>query len=244
MKYKNLKIIGTNHIAKQSLDEVERTIENENPDIVAVELDKRRVVALLSDQKRKSKLSDIKLIGLKGYLFSLIGGYVQKKLGEKIGIMPGSEMLAAVKSAKRKKIRLELIDQDIIITLNRFSKNFGWKEIFKLCIFDVLRGLFFKKKVMKEWGLEEFNLLGVPDRLTIRKIMKMMKKRYPGIHKVLIEERNEVMASRLAKLIALNPDDSLLAIVGAGHEEDIIELIKKKKIDVVDYSYNFSYSYS
>ena len=38
MNYKNLTIIGTSHIAKQSLDDVETAIEHGKPDIVALEL--------------------------------------------------------------------------------------------------------------------------------------------------------------------------------------------------------------
>ena len=34
MKYNNLTIIGTSHIAKQSLDEVEKAIEEEKPGII------------------------------------------------------------------------------------------------------------------------------------------------------------------------------------------------------------------
>ena len=43
LKYKNLIIIGTSHIAKQSLEEVQRTIEKEKPEIIALELDKKRL---------------------------------------------------------------------------------------------------------------------------------------------------------------------------------------------------------
>ena len=38
MKYKNLNIIGTSHIAKQSLKEVEQHIEEKKPDIILLDL--------------------------------------------------------------------------------------------------------------------------------------------------------------------------------------------------------------
>ena len=37
MKYKNLKLVGTSHIAEESLREVQKTIEKEKPDIIALE---------------------------------------------------------------------------------------------------------------------------------------------------------------------------------------------------------------
>ena len=60
MQYKNLSIIGTSHIAKQSMDEVTHKIEALLPDIVAIELDKNRFNALLSESKHKPTWRDIK----------------------------------------------------------------------------------------------------------------------------------------------------------------------------------------
>ncbi|MAE42292.1 hypothetical protein CMO93_00860 [Candidatus Woesearchaeota archaeon] len=235
MKYKNLTIIGTSHIAKQSLEEVQEAIEQDKPDTVAVELDKRRMYSLLSNKKNKASISDIRYIGLKGYLFSLIGGYIQKKLGEKVKISPGSEMLAAVKLAKKNKLKIALIDQDILITLRRFSKYFGFKEFLKIIFVDTFRGLFFREKLIEEYGLGSFDLKKVPDKQTIKKLLRMVKKRYPGLYKVLIEERNEFMASKLIKLMGENEEKKILAVVGAGHEEDILKLIKNPNV-----SYSFS----
>ena len=59
MKYKNLIIIGTSHIAKQSLKEVKKAIEEEKPDIIAIELDRKRLMALAS---KKKEISDVKII--------------------------------------------------------------------------------------------------------------------------------------------------------------------------------------
>lgn len=236
MKYKNLNIIGTSHIAKQSLDDVERAITKDKPDIVCVELDKRRAYALMHKVKgRRFSLSDIRRIGLKGYLFSLIGAYAEKKLGKYVGVSPGSEMLKAIELSRKNKLKIMLIDQDIEVTLKRFSKEFTWKEKFRI-LSDIIKALIFRKREI------EFDLTKVPPKKVIKKLINKVKIRYPGLYKVLIEERNEYMASKLAKIISINEDKKVLAIVGAGHEEEMIELIKKKRIDVVDYSYSFSYS--
>ena len=82
VKYKNLTIIGTSHIAKQSLQEVENSINKIKPEIIALELDRKRYYSLTHKTKRKLKLRDIKRIGFKGYLFNLIGAWVEKKLGK------------------------------------------------------------------------------------------------------------------------------------------------------------------
>jgi pheromone shutdown-related protein TraB len=234
MKYKNLTLIGTSHIAKQSLNDVENTINNLKPDIICLELDKQRLYALVNNIKGRISIKDIKKVGFKGYLFSIIGAYAEKKLGQYVGVAPGSEMLKAIELAKRDKIRIMCVDQDIEKTLKRFSKEFTWKERFRL-IYDIIKGIIFRKKEV------DFDLRTVPEKKIIDKLINQVKRRYPGLYKVLIEERNEFMASKLAKIIEINKDKKVLAIIGAGHEEELLNLIKNKKLDVVSYNYNYSY---
>ena len=234
MKYKNLTLIGTSHIAKQSLDDVETSITSLNPDLICLELDPKRFYALTHNlKKEKFSLRAIRQVGLKGYLFSIIGAYAEKKLGNYVGVSPGSEMLKAIELAKKNKIKLALIDQEIDITLKRFSKEFTWKEKFRL-VWDIIKAIILRKKEI------EFDLRTVPNKKIINKLISQVKKRYPNLYKVLIEERNDYMASKLAKLIATDEGKTILAFVGAGHEEELIKLIKKKKVDVINYSYSYS----
>ena len=227
MKYGDLTIIGTSHIAKQSLDEVERAINVEKPDIIALELDRRRLYSLFKKPGR-IRIYDIKKIGIKGFVFSLIGAWAGKKLGKMVGVMPGSEMKKAVKLAKKNKIKIALIDQDIEITLRKFSKSLTWKEKWNFFA-DVVKAIFSKKKAI------EFDLTKVPSKRVIKKLVGQVKKRFPNVYNVLIEERNHIMAENLRKIMEMHPDKKILAIVGAGHEDDILNLIKSPSI-----SYSFS----
>ena len=93
-----------------------------NPDIVAIELDKDRFQALISGKQRKPKLSDIRKVGIKGFIFTVIGSWAQKRLGKYVGVSPGSEMKAAIESANKEKAKIALIDQNIQVTLRKFSK--------------------------------------------------------------------------------------------------------------------------
>src|SRR3989338_10231158 len=188
MRHKNLVILGTSHIAKQSLDEVKNCIDQEKPDIIAIELDNKRFPALMSNAPRKIQLSAIKHIGLKGFIFSLFGAWAEKKLGKLVGVAPGSEMKQAIKIARKEGIKIALIDQDIEITLRNFSNSITWREK-KNFIVDLLKALFLKKERM------EFDLETVPSKAVIKKLTYMLKKRYPNIHKTLIEERNVVIAN-------------------------------------------------
>ena len=222
MNYKNLMVIGTSHIAKQSLEDVKEAIENWKPDIVALELDKRRLYSLFR-KPGKIRIYDIKRIGIKGFIFSLIGACAEKKLGDMVGVAPGSEMKNAVRLARKNNIKIALIDQDIEITLRRFSKSLTWKEKWNFFA-DILKAIFAKKVVI------EFDLTKVPSKKVIKKLVGMVKDRYPNVYMVLIEERNEVMANNLNKIMLEYPDKRILAIIGAGHEEDILNLMKKLNI--------------
>lgn len=223
MRYKNLAIIGTSHIAKQSLDDVEKAILEGKPDIVALELDKKRLYSLFQDKKRGIRIYDIRRIGIKGFIFALIGAWAEKKLGKLVGVSPGSEMKKAVKLAKKHKIKIALIDQDIEITLKRFSESLTWKEKRNFVV-DIFKAVFVRKKVII------FDLTKVPSKKTIKKLVAQVKERYPNIYKVLIEERNVVMARNLKHIMSQNQDKKILAIIGAGHEEDILNLIKGPNI--------------
>jgi pheromone shutdown-related protein TraB len=228
VKYKNLTIIGTSHIAKQSLEEVKKTIEEEKPDIIALELDKKRLYALMRRKKPKVSIYNIGRVGFKGFLFSLIGAWAEKKLGEIVGVSPGSEMKMAIRLAKRNKIKIALIDQDIEITLRKFSRTLSWREKWNF-LMDLFNAFILRKKEV------EFDLSTVPDEKIIKKLISKVKKRYPNIYKVLVEERNMIMANNLSELINKNEDEKIVAIVGAGHEKELIDLIKKPRIN-----YSFS----
>ena len=233
MKYKNLILIGTSHIAKQSLEEVEKSIEDKKPDIVALELDKKRFYALIHKSTRRIGLRDVRRIGLKGFIFNMIGAWVERKLGKYVGVKPGSEMLKAIELARKNKIKIALIDQDIEITLQKLSKSITWKEKWHFIV-DILKGVFLRKSELKKMGIKKLDLTKVPSRKLIKKLTQEVKKRYPGVYKILVEERNEIMASNISRLMSENPDKLILGVIGAGHEEEMLELIKKP-----DISYSF-----
>ena len=229
MNYKNLTIIGTSHIAKESLEGVEKAIEDGKPDIIALELDSRRLYSLFR-KPGKIRLYDIKRVGIKGFIFSLIGAWAEKKLGKMVGVAPGSEMKIAVRLAKKHNIQIALIDQDIEITLRRFSKTLTWKEKWNFLV-DIIKAIFARKNVI------EFDLTKVPSKKVIKKLVDKVKERYPNVYKVLIEERNGVMANNLHKIMLEYPDKRILAIIGAGHEDEILNLMKKP-----DVTYSFKIS--
>jgi pheromone shutdown-related protein TraB len=215
--YKNVKLLGTSHIAKESINKIIEEFSSFNPDIVCVELDHKRLHSLLSNAKPDRSLRGIKHYGLQGYLFAIIGGYIQEKLGNVVGVKPGSDMLTAVNLAKTNEKILHLIDQDIEVTLKRFSKAFTWKEKFRL-IGDIIRAPFSKKM--------QIDLQKVPKEELINKLMGDLKIRYPNLYSVLIDERNKYMAKNIYKIMSKNENKKIFVVIGAGHEKELLQLIK------------------
>lgn len=218
--YKNITILGTSHIAIESVKKVESLIKKLKPDIIALELDKKRFISLIS-KKRKLSLKDIKELGIKGFLFNLFGAWIEKKLGKAVGVLPGSEMKTAIKLAKKINAKIALIDQDISITIKRLMKTITWKEKFRF-IKDFLVALIFRKPKLK------FDLRKVPSKKLINKLLKETKKRYPSFYKVLVKDRNKFLAKNLYKLSTSYKKRKILAIIGAGHEKGILGELKSK----------------
>ena len=212
--FRNLIILGTSHIAIQSVNEVKKLIETEKPDIIALELDILRLKKLLSKQKQKFSF---KALTSKGSIINSLGALIERKLGEKVGMMPGEEMRTAIKLARKHKLQLALIDQPIQITFKKLSDRITFKEKARF-VFDILSSFILPKRKIK------IDLTKVPEKKLIKKMIGEVKKRYPSIYKTLIAARNVFMAKQITELIRTNK--KILAIVGAGHEEDLLKLLK------------------
>lgn len=222
-------LIGTSHIAAQSVKEITTAINTHNPDIVAVELDSQRAYALMQEQKNRISLPQIRKIGFKGFVFAKIGQIVQQKLGKMVGVAPGADMKAALIEAQKQKALIALIDQPIGITLRNFSKALTWKEKGRFFL-DFWKGIFSPQKQMQKMGLEKLDLRTVPASALIRTLMEDLRQRYPNVYKTLVEDRNHYMVKRLAKLQQAHPGKKIMAIVGAGHVEGMKELLRRIEV--------------
>lgn len=226
IEYENLVLIGTSHIAIDSVREVEKVIKDLEPEYVALELDKGRFLSLMSNQKRHLQLKDVMKLGIRGFLFNLGGAWIESKLGKVVKVKPGTEMKQAVVSAAKVHAKVVLIDQEISITIKNLVKGFGFREKWRFIV-DIVKGILFRKKMMKEQGLGDVDLRKVPSDEMIQKIIKRVEIRYPSVYKALIGDRNKVMANKLVTLMKRNKDHKIVAVVGAGHVDGMLTIIKK-----------------
>jgi pheromone shutdown protein TraB len=217
-------IVPTSHIAEESLRAVERAIRQERPDCVAVELDINRFMALEGGEA--SGWQALVQLGPWIFLMFIILKKLQSWLGRKVGILPGSEMLRAVRLAEQEGIHVEFMDRDIALTLERL-KRVSWREKAKLLLF-LFRGLTLNS-IMARTGQGKFrlDLRRLPPRELIEEIMETLMKEFPGIYRALVAERDDYMARRLTGLSG--SFDNIVAVVGAAHASGLQRILGQAK---------------
>lgn len=218
----NLRILGTAHVATASVEAVKHHIAEYQPDIVAVELCKSRHEALTSDRRldKEGLLKVVKEGKAPLVLIQSLLAAEQRKLGLDEGQQPGAELIAAVEEAKAAGLEVALVDRDIQVTLRRAWKNMRFIEKFR-----VLKSLLGQDD---EEEVPDVNTL-LDDSDLLSSLMEELRGFSPGAGKVLIDERDEYLATKIS---ALNTEKKVLAVVGAGHLAGIKEYLVENKCDI------------
>jgi Uncharacterized homolog of PrgY (pheromone shutdown protein) len=117
----SVSVVGTAHVSEASVEEVEERIADEQPDVVAVELDEGRYRQLQGEEPDDLDASDL----LQGntvfqFLAYWMLSYIQTRLGDRFDIEPGADMMAAVETAEEYGLGVALVDRDIQETIQRF----------------------------------------------------------------------------------------------------------------------------
>lgn len=198
---------------------MKEVINQVQPNVVAIELDYLRLSALLQEEKGTKQ-------SYTSYLLPLILKKIQEVLGKKTGVVPGTEMKTAFLEASNLGYDVGLIDQDIRITMNELMQ-IPLKEKFKLLL-SLTVGLLVPISGLNQ-GLElreteEINLNRVPERSLVNKALTYFQRSFPHLYQVLVEDRNDIMADRLAMID--QSEDKVLAIVGAGHLQGLKERLE------------------
>lgn len=196
-------VYGTSHVSQESLEVIDSALEQHDPGIVALELDPLRLNALLTDRGSES-----------GTAFLWLVKKFQDRVGSRTGLMPGEEMEYAFNRAVEEERDVALIDRDIRVTVERL-KHVPRKEKVRAA-FSILGGFLLPKG---------FDVAAIPGEEDVKQLLEEFRNRFPGLHTVLIEERNRIMAEALMQLQEDNPDTDIVAVVGAGHQEAVEQMI-------------------
>jgi pheromone shutdown-related protein TraB len=205
---KEVTLIGTAHVSRQSADLVSRVIEEQKPDTVCVELCRSRYESMTQkDRWRNTDL--VKVIKEKKtflLLSNLMLAYFQKKIGQKLRIKPGEEMLRAIEAAEATGARIHLADRDIRITLSRTWRLMGlWTKMKLLAQFVTSAG---------GWDdIQEQEIEKMKEMDVLETVLSEIGEAFPEIRRVLIHERDQYLAHE----IRTAPGKKIVAVVGAGH---------------------------
>ncbi len=202
-------LIGTAHVSRESTRLVQEVIAEQNPDTVCVELCHSRYQAI--EQKERWQETDIiKVIKEKKSLVllsNLLLASFQKRIAQKLDVRPGEEMIQAVESARNIGAKIVLADRDIRITLTRTWRSMGLWDRLKM-LFQLLLSLVSGLDAIDEAEIER---LKQEDILEV--LLADVEKSLPMLRRILIDERDQYLAHR----IKTAPGQKIVAVVGAGH---------------------------
>jgi len=205
---KKITLIGTAHVSFESADLVQKVIEDEKPDMVCVELCESRYQSIM----QKSKWENTNLLKVikekKAFLLlsNLMLAYFQKKVGQKLGIRPGEEIVRAIQVATSVGASIHLADRDIRTTLSRTWRCMGlWAKI--RLLFQLVTSVGEMDSIKKS-DIEEMKKKDV-----LEMFLSEIGKSFPEIRRILIDERDQY----LAHMIRSAPGKKIVAVVGAGH---------------------------
>ncbi len=215
---KTIYLLGTAHVSRESVQDVETTIRLIKPDAVCVELCPARYQALNRRDAWK-QMDIVKIVREKKALFllaQLVMTSFYRKIGDQLGVQPGAEMIAGYRLAEEIGAELVLADRSIEITLKRVwgYLNF-WNKL------KMAGHLLFSLLSSEEIEAELIEEMKEQDQLD--HILDSLGESFPEVKKRLIDERDIYLAQKIREA----PGQTVVAVVGAGHVSGIMNYIQE-----------------
>lgn len=225
---KEIILIGTAHVSKDSAKLVTSVINEEKPDTVCIELCESRYRTI--QQKDTWLNTDIVKVIKEKKSFLLLSNLIlasfQKRIAKELDIKPGQEMIEAIRAGEAAGSLIYPADRDIRVTLSRVWYNMGlWgktKLIFQLILSLGQVGDITEKEIEK-----------MKQEDVLETLLAEVGKSLPVLKKILIDERDMY----LARKIRTAPGEKIVAVVGAGHVKGIKsywnEAIDIESLDII-----------
>lgn len=212
-----LTLIGSGHVF-QVRDTIRQAILAVRPDIVFVELDRGRLQALVQRQQS----------GGQAPAPPPNAGFVQKRLQKfqegvagMYGANVGEEMLAAVQAAQEIGARIALIDPPADDTVRRVLKELTWRERLRAGGLVIGGGFATLFRRSGDRGDIEAEIRKYQENPAAA--LEELRLKFPTLHRIVIAERDAIMARRIAKLLVGARHG--LAVVGDGHVPGLVGLL-------------------
>ena len=209
---KEIILVGTAHVSKESVQLVTSVIYEEKPDTVCVELCETRYQAI----KNKDLWLNTDIVKVikekKSFLLlsNLLMASFQKRIAKKFDIKPGQEMIEAISAGEAVGAKIFPSDRDIRITLSRVWNNMRFWGKAKL-LFQLLLSL------GDVGDITEKDIEKMKQEDVLETLLAEVGKSLPVLKKILIDERDMYLSQK----IKTAPGNKIVAVVGAGHVKGI-----------------------
>ena len=217
---KEIILIATAHVSKESAELVKQVINKEKPDSVCVELDEGRYQNL-RNPKAWENTDIVQIIKSKrvGFLLAnIVLGSFQKRIAKQLNVVVGQEMLQGIDSAEETGAALVLADRNIQVTFLRIWRKIGLWENCKLFF-----SLLFSFSDDNELSSEDVNDLLKKEKL--ESVISEVRQKFPKIGEILISERDQYLAHKIKEA----PGKKVVAVVGGAHVPGVKEEIFKRQ---------------
>lgn len=217
---KEIILIGTAHVSKQSVEQVKEVIDREQPDSVCIELDDQRYKSIMEGNKWR-EMDIFKVIKEKKatlLIMNLAISSFQNRLAKQFDTKPGQEMIQGIESAKEIGAELVLADRNIQITFSRIWGNVGvWGKAQLLT--SIIYSIFNKETISEE----ELEKMKTQD--TLNASLAEISEAFPKLKKPLIDERDQYLAQKIKEA----PGKKVVAVLGAAHVPGITKEIHNEQ---------------
>ncbi len=215
---KEIILIATAHVSKESAELVKQVILEERPDSVCVELDEQRFESM-QNPKAWEKTDLVQVIKAKKIGFMIANLFLasyQKKIARQLGVTAGGEITQGIESAREIGANLVLADRSIQTTFLRIWRKLSFWEKVKLCVGLLL-------SVDDDTDISEKDLQEMLQQDMIESVIADVRKRFPQIGEILIGERDQFLAAKIKNA----PGHKVVAVLGGAHVPGVKEEIFK-----------------
>jgi len=216
---KELYLVKTAHVSKDSVEDVTRCVDEINPDAICIELDEERYDRLRNPDKwRETDIIEVikkKQVGM--LLVNTILASFQKRMAKSLGSNSGGEMMEGIRLSDERNIPLVLADRSIKTTFSRIWNELDSKEKFKM-LTAIIESIFSDEEISEE------DLAKLKEADALEAALSEISGQFPTIKRVLVDERDKYLCEK----IRTAPGKKIVAIIGAAHSLGIEKYLNEE----------------
>ena len=206
------------HTDLESVEEVRRVIREVKPAVVAVELDHERYEHL-SNPSSQVEMPTMPVAGDTAQDLMQQLAIMEQALGGITGSNVGDEMMAAIEEGRAINAKIALVDRPMKATVQAMMRVpldelYGLTNMLPDATKDIEEGgAFDLLDMLKQDG-------------AVDDILEQFRSEFPGLTKVLIEERDQFVANALHFILS-DVQGKIVAVLGAGHIQGVKSVLQE-----------------